>query len=116
MRISTKTLASLLLVTAVTTAVPKLGKQRRASQFDRLLQRHDRKCELRAELLGLTPLQFRDLQKRKSFDEIIRKSGFSNERAFRLALLGKLKSELHHRGWTMQRIERYVAVRSPRLG
>jgi hypothetical protein len=64
----------------------------------------------------MTPLQFRDLQKRKTFNEIIRKSGFNTERAFRLALLGKLKDELHHRGWTMQRIEQYVAVRSPRLG
>ena len=103
-------------MTAVATAVPKVGRQRRISQFDRLLQRHDRKCELRAELLGLTPLQFRDMQRRKTFKEMIRKGGFLSERAFRLALLGKLKDELHRRGWTLQRIERYVAVRSPRLG
>ena len=115
MKISTKTLASLLLVTAVATAVPG-SKRRRESQFERLMQRHDRKGELRAEILGLTPLQFRDLQKKKSFGEIVRRGGFTSERAFRLAFLGKLKDELHHRGWTAQRIERYVLARSPRLG
>ncbi len=120
MRISTKTVASLLLVTAVATAIPgisKLGgsKRRQESQFDRLLQRHDRKGELRAEILGLDSLVLRDMQKRMSFDEIIRRNGFSNVRAFRLALLGKLKNELHQRGWTNRRIDRYVITRSSRL-
>ena len=57
MRISTKTLASLLLVTAVMAAAPGIGKKsrehRRETQFDRILQRHDRKGELRAEVLGI---------------------------------------------------------------
>lgn len=116
MRIPTKTLASLLLVTAVATAVPGMGRRRQESHFDRLLQRHDRKGELRAEVLGLNPLVFRDMQKRMTTTEIVRKRGFSTERAFRLALLGKLKDELHHRGWTPQRIERFVMARSARLG
>jgi len=51
-----------------------------------------------------------------TFAEIARQSGFTSERAFRLALLGKLKDELRHRGWTSQRIERYVLARSGRLG
>lgn len=121
MRIATKTVATLLLVTAVASAVPgasrlSRSKRRQESQFDRLLQRHDRKGELRAEILGLNPLAFRDMQKRLTFTEIVRRSGFANERAFRLALLGKLKDELHHRGWTPQRIERYMVARSGRLG
>jgi hypothetical protein len=120
MRISTKTLATLLVVTAVAAAVPGISripgkKRRQESQFDRLLQRHDRKGELRADVLGLNPLEFRVLQKRLSFDDIARKRGFSNKRAFRVALLGKLKSELRLRGWTPQRIERYVTMRSGRL-
>lgn len=120
MRISTKTLASLLLLTAVATAMPgisKLTKSRRLqeSQFDRILQHHDRKGELRAEILGLDPLTFRDMQKRMSFEEIARRKGFASVRAFRIALLGKLKNELHQRGWTSQRIERYVVARSGRL-
>lgn len=120
MRIATKTLASLLLVTAVATAVPGISKlpvrkRRQESQFDRLLQRHDRKGEIRAELLGLEPIEFRNMQKRVPFEAILRHRGFSSVRAFRLALLGKLKNELHERGWTTQRIDHYVVARSGRL-
>ena len=120
MRISTKTLASLLLVTVVATAVPGIsqipkGKRRQGSQFDRLLQRHDRKGEIRAEILGISPLVFRDLQKQMPFVDIARRYGFSSVRSFRLALLGKLKNELHNRGWTKQRIERFVVDRSGRV-
>ncbi|HSW77604.1 MAG TPA: hypothetical protein VLG36_02300 [Candidatus Chromulinivoraceae bacterium] len=121
MRISTKTLASLLLVTAVAVAAPGIGKRpgvrrRQESQFDRLLQRHDRKAELRAEVLGIAPYKLKEMQKKMAFEEITRQSGFTSVRGFRFALLGKLKDELHHRGWTPQRIERYVVARSSRLG
>jgi hypothetical protein len=121
MRISTKTLATLLVVTAVAATVPGISnipgrKRRQESQFDRLLQRHDRKGELRADVLGIDALVFRDMQKKLSFDDIARKRGFTSKRAFRIALLGKLKNELRLRGWTTQRIERYVMMRSGRLG
>jgi hypothetical protein len=121
MRISTKTLTSLLLVTAVAIAMPGIsrrlpGSRRRPeSQFDRLLQHHDRKGELRAEILGISPVAFKNLQKQMPFDEVIRRSGFRNIRAFRLALFGKLKGELRQRGWTSHRIDQFVAVRSSRL-
>jgi hypothetical protein len=120
MRLSTKTLASLLLVTAVAATVPGIskiprGKHRRGSQFDRLLQRHDRKGELRAEVLGIDAATFRTLQKKHSFDEIARKSGFSTPRTFRLALLGKLKEALRHKGWSSGRIEHFVATRRGRV-
>jgi hypothetical protein len=120
MRISTKTLASLLIVTAVAAAVPGISKlpparKRHASQFDRLLQRHDRKGELRAEILGLDPLVFRDMQKRATFTEIAHRRGFKTDRAFRLALFGKLRAELHQRGWTLKRINHYVIARSGRV-
>jgi hypothetical protein len=121
MRISTKTLASLLLVTAVMSAAPGIGKKqtvqrRRETQFDRILQRHDRKGELRAEVLGVDWHAFREMHKKMPFSEIVRQSGFASERAFRLALLGKLKNELRQRGWSPQRIERFVLSRSSRLG
>ncbi|HEY5695747.1 MAG TPA: hypothetical protein VIQ80_02840 [Candidatus Saccharimonadales bacterium] len=120
MRISTKTLASLLIFTAVAAATPRLGSKERVqakrnAQFDRILQRHDRKGELRAEILGLHPLEFRDLQKRMSFAEIAHRKGFHSEQAFRTALYGKIKNELHNRGWTTRRIEQYVMARSGRL-
>ena len=121
MRISTKTLASLLLVTAVTAAVPGISSRagsnrRRESQFDRLLQRHDRKGELRADILGIDAYQFRTLQKRLPFEEIARRHGFASARDFRLALFGKLKNELHQRGWTTHKIEQYMLARSSRVG
>ena len=121
MRMSTKTLTSLLLVSAVAAAIPGISripgsKRRQESQFDRLLQRHDRKGELRSEILGIDPLAFRDIQKRLTFDEIARSRGFPTRRAFRIALLGKLKAELHQRGWTDSKIKRYMTLRSGRLG
>ncbi len=122
MRISTKTLASLMLVTAVAAALPGISskvpgvKRRGESQYDRLLQRHDRKGEIRAEILGLDPLSFRDMQKKFTFDEIIKKYGFSNARAFRLALLGKLRNELRQRGWTNRKIDHYMVSRRDRIG
>ena len=120
MRMSTKTLTSLLLVTAVAAAVPGIsripGAKRRESQFDRILQRHDRKGELRAEVHNMSPLELRDLQKRVPFKDIIHRAGFKNDRAFRVALFGKLKNELRQRGWTPQRIDRFVSLRSSRIG
>lgn len=119
MRIPTKTVASLLLVTAVAAAVPGITgmprSRRQESQFDRLLQRHDRKGELRAEVLGIEPHVLRGMQKQMPFDEIVRRSGFTSVRAFRFALFSKLKNELHNRGWSASRIERFVMARSSRL-
>lgn len=121
MRISTKTVASLLLVTAVAAAIPGMSRipvsrRRQESQFDRLLQRHDRKGEIRADILGIEPHAFRALQKKLPFEDIARRYGFKNDRMFRLALLGRLKNELHQRGWTAKKIEQYMIARSGRLG
>lgn len=121
MKISTKTLASLLVVTAVAAAVPGIsgmvppGKKRKGSQFDRLLQRHDRKGELRAEILGIDVHTFRRLRVHHTLGEIAKRYGFKDTRAFRLALLGKLKNELHQRGWSPRKIEQFVVSRSMRV-
>ena len=120
MKLSTKTLCSLLVVTAVASAVPgisKVGRSRKwESKFDRLLQRHDRKGELRAEVLGVNAPAFREMHKKLALAEIARRRGFVSERAFRLALLGKLKNELRQRGWSARRIERYMMARGGRIG
>lgn len=121
MRMSTKSLASLLLVTAVGVAMPGIGRlptrqRRQESQFDRILQRHDRKGELRAEVLGLDPYTFREHLRHHSFEEIAKQRGFASVKAFRVALFGKLKGELHQRGWTDNRIKHYMTLRSGRLG
>ncbi|MEP6710749.1 MAG: hypothetical protein ABJA64_03440 [Candidatus Saccharibacteria bacterium] len=68
--------------------------------------------ELRAELLGITPQEFEQLQKHMSFGEVVRRHGFLSEHAFLVALLGKLKAELHQKGWSRHRIDSYVSARS----
>lgn len=116
MKLTTKTIASLLLVTAAS-LVPHVGRQAkdRPSQLDRILQRHDRKGELRADILGMSPVAFKEQQKKQSFEEIIRQHGFKNETAFRVALFGKLRDELLRRGWSRQKIDRHVNERNERM-
>lgn len=120
MKLSTKTVASLLVVTAVAAAVPGLSqiaipKKRRESQFDRLLATHDRKCEIRAEILGISPHEFRRLRRSMSFEQVIHLCGFYSKRDFRIALLGLLRNELLQRGWTRDRIDSYIIMRAPRV-
>lgn len=120
MKLSTKTVASLLVVTAVAAAAPGLSqitipKKRRESQFDKLLATHDRKGELRAEILGLSPHEFKQLIKQMSFDEVIQTCGLYSKRDFRIALLGKLRNELLQRGWSRTRIDAYILMRAPRM-
>ena len=118
MQISTKTLASLLLVTSVATmqgVTRRSGAWRKKSRFDRLMRRHDRKGELQAELLGTSPQEFRSLQKQSSFEEVVRRHGFLNEQAYRVALVGKIKAELRQRGWSSHRIDSFVLARRGRV-
>lgn len=120
MKLSTKTVASLLVVTAVAAAVPGLSqiaipKKRRESQFDRLLAIHDRKGEIRAEILGISPHEFKQMSRRMSLEEIIHHSGIYSKRDFRIALLGYLRNELLARGWSRARIDAYILTRAPRV-
>ena len=116
MKMSTKTIASLMVVTAVASAIPgvsQLGvpRQRRKSQFDKLLAVHDRKGELRAEILGIDALTFRRMSRTYSFAQIVRECGIGSTRAFRLALFGRLRDELLRRGWSRAKIDAYMAAR-----
>ena len=120
MKLSTKTVASLLVVTAVAAAVPGLSqiaipKKRRESQFDRLLATHDRKGELRAEILGISPHEFKQQAKSKTLEQIIHDCGLYSKRDFRIALLGYLRNELLARGWSRARIDAYILTRAPRM-
>ena len=120
MKLSTKTVASLLVVTTVAAAVPGLSqitipKKRRESQFDKLLSTHDRKGELRAEILGIAPHAFKQLSKKMTFEEVIQACGLYSKRDFRLALAGYLRNDLLQRGWSRARIETYILTRAPRM-
>jgi hypothetical protein len=109
-----------MVVTAVAAAVPGLSqiaipRKRRESQFDRLLSSQDRKGELRAQILGLSPHEFKQMSRTMKFEAIIQGCGFYSKRDFRIALLGYLRNELLHRGWSRTRIDTYVMTRAPRL-
>ncbi|MFZ1242861.1 MAG: hypothetical protein WAQ22_01825 [Candidatus Saccharimonas sp.] len=119
MKLSTKQVTTLLVTATVAAALPGISqlvvpKKKRESQFDKLLQRHDRKGELRAEILGMSAYEFRQLRKTKSFDDIIVAAGLS-KRAFRMALVGWLRNDLKQRGWSSHRIDRYVLTRATRM-
>lgn len=116
MKISTKTLASLLAATASSSKREgSEGTWRQRGRLERLLRHHDRKCELRAELLGLSPQWFRSMQKKTSFESVVRQRGFLNEDEFMKALHGRIRAELHNRGWTFSRMNAYVERREQRL-
>jgi len=115
-KLSTKTVATLTVVTAAAAAIPGLTKtalNSNESQFDKLLQRHDRKGDMRAEILGISPHELKKMLRRYTFDEIISKSGMT-KRTFRMALLGTLRNELRQRGWTTAKIDEYIKMRSLR--
>lgn len=105
-QLSTKSIGSLLAATAV--AIKGAGMRAGEKQLERILQRHDRKGELRAGILGMAPLDFRSALKKQSFDEVIRQRGFKTRQEFMVALRGRLRSELLQRGWSRQRINSYV--------
>lgn len=110
MKLATRTLGSLLIATAVA-----LKKTNRRTAFERLLRHHDRKAELRAEVLGVDPMTYRSLQKHYSTSQLVRQFGFKDQQDFRQAVFGKIKTELRSRGWSAKKIDRFVASRSDRL-
>ncbi len=120
MKLSTKTIASLLVMTAVATAVPGLSqltipKRSKKSHFDKLLARHDRKGELRAEILGISPQELKKMCRTMTLTEVIHRCGLKGKRDFRAALFGRLRNELLQRGWSRSRIDAYVLTRAQRV-
>lgn len=102
-QLSTKTLESLLVATIKAARDTKEGVTMK--HLERVLRRHDRRGELRAGILGISPIQLKEIQKKHNFDEIIKQHGFKERRDFCTALIGKLRSELLYRGWSRQRID-----------
>lgn len=118
MRLATKTLESLLTATSAIVDAPKTavtGGTKLWVRFDRILQRHDRKGELRASLLGISAEQFRELQKKSSFEDLVRRFGFRDLHGYCQALLGKVKDELRLKGWSQARIDQFMHARVDRL-
>lgn len=122
-KVATNTLATLVLIGVISLSsvnVAALSSSSRArtnriKRLERVYQHHDRKHELRASVLGISPEELREQLKAKSLETIVKKHGFKDRLAFYVALTGKLKDELHHRGWSERKIEEYVQKRLARL-
>lgn len=124
MKIATKTLATIILVvmltistTSMALAAPQEDKtpQRNDRKLERTIRRHDRKMELRASVLGMSADELRDELKTRTFDAIIKQHGFKDRASFHTALIGKLKDELKHRGWSDDKINKMLQKRLDRL-
>lgn len=121
MKIATKTLVSLLIVTALTLSSSNITSatgsgSRQSSSIERTTRRHDRKLELRASILGVSTDQLKEELKTSSTDQVLKKHGFKNRQAFRLAMAGKIKDELKKRGWSDSKIQKVVDSRLARMG
>jgi len=125
MKIATKTLATLLIVTVMSiatmsgasaAALASDTKSKASNQrLERIQRRHDRKLELRATVLGMTSGELKHELKTKTFDQILKRHGFRDREAFHTALVGKLKDELKRRGWSDRKITHFLEKRAQRF-
>lgn len=124
-KIATNTLATLVLigvmslsavnVSAISGSRTSDANKQQLKRLERVYQHHDRKHELRASVLGISPDELREQLKRKSLDTVVKKHGFRDRLAFYTAVTGKLKDELRRRGWSERKIEEQVQKRLARL-
>ena len=84
-------------------------------RIERITKRHDRKMELAASILGITPAELKEELKINTFDQVLKKHGFKSREDFRLAMAGKLKDELKKRGWSDEKIQKLIDKRMSRL-
>lgn len=123
MKVATNTLATLVLIgiislTSVNVAALSAATEANKAnikRLERLYQRHDRKLELRASVLGISPVELREQLRAKSLDVVVKKYGFRDRAAYYVALTGKLKNELRRRGWSERKLEVLVQKRLARL-
>ncbi len=125
MKIATKSLAVLLIVTmltlssaSATMAAParnRGGLPKSIKRLQRLQNRHDKKMELRAGVLGISPDELKNELKTYNFDQVLKHHGFKSRLAFQKALVGKLKDELKRRGWSDRKIDKFLQKRLHRL-
>lgn len=123
MKVATNTLATLVLIGVISLTSVNVAAMSAAAKADkanikrleRLYQRHDRKLELRASVLGISPAELREQLRAKSLDVVVKKYGFRDRVAYYVALTGKLKDELRKRGWSERKLDVLVQKRLARL-
>lgn len=122
MKIATKTLTSLLIITMLTLsstafvgATSGFSGSKAEHRIERITKHHDRKMELAASILGITPAELREELKTSTFDQVLKKHGFKTREDFRVAMAGKLKDELKKRGWSDEKIQKLLNKKMSRL-
>ena len=122
MKLATKTLASLLVITLISISSSGLASASSSTNFrqrdiklEKIAQRHDRKLELRASVMGTDPSALKQEIKNSSFDAVAKKHGFKSRADFNTALIGKIKDELKTRGWSEEKIKKLVDKRLQRI-
>ncbi|HYG83681.1 MAG TPA: hypothetical protein VD907_02290 [Verrucomicrobiae bacterium] len=124
MKIATKTLVTLLIVTVMSlsmvsgvSAAPSEAEAKKSSiqRLEKIQKRHDRKLHLTASVLGMTTDQLKAELKHRTFEQILKRHGFKTYEAFNKALVGKLKDELKRRGWSERKINSFLERRMQRL-
>ncbi len=123
MKVATNTLATLVLIGVISLSPVNVaafgaaarGDRANMKRLERLYQRHDRKLELRASILCISPAELREQLKAKSLDTVVKKFGFRDRAAYYVALTGKLKDELRKRGWSERKLDVFVQKRLARL-
>lgn len=122
MKLATHTLASLLVIMLVSVSSSSLVSatspanfRQREVKLEKIAQKHDRKLELRASVIGVTPDKLKQEIKTSSFDAVAKKYGFKTRSDFNTALVGKIKDELKNRGWSDGKIQKHVDKRLQRI-
>ena len=123
MKIATKTLTSLLIITIISLSATTMAAaasatsgQKAESRIERITRHHDRKMELQASVLGITPAELKEELKTSTFDQVLKKHGFKTREDFRVAIAGKLKDELKKRGWSDEKIQKLLDKKLAKLG
>ena len=123
MKIATNALVTLLIVTLLTFSMPLVNASgtsqpptdRSGKRLEKVLNKHDKKMEIRASVLGISADELKHELQFRPFNKVIKHYGFKNMDSFQKALVGKLKDELKHRGWTDRKINQYLSKRLERL-
>lgn len=123
MKIATNALVTIFVIGLLALSVPAVSavspnsttNNRNDKKLERVTRHHDRKLELRAGVLGMTADQLREELRTATFDQVLKKHGFKDRQSFHTALLGKVKDELKHRGWSDKKIAGYLQKRADRF-
>lgn len=123
MKIATNTLVTIFVIGLLAMTAPTVSAMSSTSatadrserRLERVYRHHDRKMELRASVVGISPDQLREELKTSSYDQVLKRHGFKDRHAFHTALLGKVKDELKNRGWSEKKITHYLQKRADRL-